>query len=352
MTKKTRYFLAGSAAVLLAGVFTGLVAYYAGGFQPVAASAVANELRYVPAGASLVAFADVKSIMNSELRMRLKQAAPGQEQGQKEFYEHTGIDIEQDIDYVVAAMTPGSTDRGAPLVVARGRFDETKLEGLIREHGGQVEEYKGKRLVVATHKTADGAIEQHDGPLETGTMVLAFLEPGMLAIGELGAVKSAIDAALSSQSVTGNNEMMELVADIGQSNNAWAVGRFEAIAHQVKLDQNLPPQAASQLNLVKWFAAAGHINGGVSGSLRAEARDEQAAQELRKGIDGLMALARLAGGADPKAGAMLNSLQLSGSGKSIVLSFTVPAELIDLALPPQPPAPQPPAAPESPEPRG
>jgi hypothetical protein len=171
----------------------------------------------------------------------------------------------------------------------------------------------------------------------------------MLAIGEGTAVRSAIDAALTSQSITSNNEMMELVSDIGRSNNAWAVGRFEAIAHQVKLDKNLPPQAAAQLNLVKWFAAAGHINGGVAGVLRAEARDETAAQELRKGIDGLMALGRLAAGSDPKASALFNSLQLSGSGKSIQLSFTVPAELIDMALPPIPPAPPAPAAPPQPQ---
>ena len=347
MTKKTRYFLAGSAAVLLAGVFTGLVAYYAGGFQPVAASAVANELRYIPATASLVAYADVRSIMNSELRQRIKAAAPGHEQGQKEFYDRTGIDIEQDIDYVVAAMTPGPTEHGAPLVVARGRFDDTKLEALIREHGGQVEDYKGKRLVVAQHTMERPDLPQA-GAAGGGSFVLAFLEPGMLAIGEHGAVKSAIDAAMASQSVTSNNEMMELVSDIGRTNNAWAVGRFDAIAHQARLDKNLPPQAASQLNLVKWFAAAGHINGGVSGSLRAEAANEQAAQELRKGIDGLLALARLAGGSDQRAVALLQSLQLSGSGKSIQLSFTVPAELIDLALP-QPPAPH---VPQPPQPQG
>jgi hypothetical protein len=330
MTKKTRYFLAGSAAVLLAAVSTGLVAFYAGGFQPVAASAVANELRYVPASASLVAYADVRSIMDSELRLRLKQAMPGQEQGQKEFFDHTGIDIERDIDYVVAAMTPGTGENGAPLVVARGRFNDTQLESLIREHGGQVEDYKGKRLVVATHKVEG----EHHG-FKPGSLVLAFLEPGLIAIGELGAVKSAIDAQMSSQSITSNNEMMELVGEIGRSNNAWAVGRFEAIAQQAKLYENLPPQASAQLNLVKWFAAAGHINGGVTGTLRAEARDDVAAQELRKGIDGLMALARLAGGADPRAAAMLQSLQLSGTGKSVVLSFTVPAELLDMALPPQ-----------------
>src|SRR3954469_24968253 len=105
MTKKTRYFMAGSAAVLAAGLGTGLVAYYTGGFQPVSASAVANELHYVPADAMLVAYADVRAIMDSDLRARLKDALPTHEKGQQEFQEQTGIDIERDIDYVVASVS-------------------------------------------------------------------------------------------------------------------------------------------------------------------------------------------------------------------------------------------------------
>src|SRR5262245_41254738 len=139
MTKQTRFFMAGSAAVMAAGLCTGLVAYYAGGFQPVSASAVSNELRYVPAETALVAYADVRAIMDSELRMRLKEAIPLPEEGQKEFQAQTGIDIEHDIDFVVAAATPGS-EATSPLVIARGRFNDTQLETLAREHGGTVEE--------------------------------------------------------------------------------------------------------------------------------------------------------------------------------------------------------------------
>src|SRR5215204_4336703 len=105
MTKKTRYFMAGSAAVLSAGLVTSLVAYYAGGFQPVSAAPVANELRYVPADAAVVAYADVRSIMDSDLRQRLKAAMPMQAKGQEEFQAQTGIDIEHDIDYIVAAAS-------------------------------------------------------------------------------------------------------------------------------------------------------------------------------------------------------------------------------------------------------
>jgi hypothetical protein len=307
--------------VLAAGLTTGLVAFYAGGFQAVSASAVSTELRYIPADATMVAYADVRAIMDSDLRARLKQAMPMQEKGQQEFQAETGIDIERDIDYVVAALAPGIS-QGSPLVVARGRFDTVRLEGLALQHGGTMDEYKGKRMVVV-RKTA----ERHDDvPIETGDMVLAFLEPGLLAMGDLTAVKHAIDAQLTAHSITSNNEMMELVTEMGAYNNAWAVGRFDVIASQAKLSE----QVMNRLPPVKWFAAAGHINGGISGSLRAEARDDKSAEELRSVVNGFLALGRLQAQSDPKAAALVNSLQMSGSGKTVALSFTVPSELLQL----------------------
>ncbi len=314
MTKKTRYFLAGSAAVLAAGLCTGLIAYYAGGFQPVSAAPVANELRYVPADATAIAYADVRAIMDSDLRMRLKAAIPMHQQGQEEFQRETGIDIERDIDYIVAAVAGASPETGG-LVVARGRFNNTQLETLALQHGGIVEDYKGKRIVNSR------VHEQH-----TGQFALAFLEPGLVAMGAKAAVQRGIDAQLNAQSINGNSEMMDLVADIAQSNNAWAVGRFDAIASQAKL----PPEIAQRMPPIKWFAAAGHVNGGISGMLRAEANDEQSADLLRRQVNGLLALGEMVGGSDPKTAALVKSLQMSGSGKTVALSFTIPAELLQL----------------------
>jgi hypothetical protein len=321
MTKKTRYFLAGSAAVLAAGLGTGLVAYYTGGFETVSASPVENELRYVPADATLVAYADVRQIMDSDLRARLKEALPMHEEGQREFQAHTGIDIERDVDYVVASLSSVSGQHPAPLVVARGRFNDTQLETLAREHGGTVEDYKGKRIVVCS-STENGT----PVPTQSGSVTLAFLEPGLLAIGDTNAVKTSIDAQLSAHSVTSNNEMMELVHEISEYNNAWAVGRFDLLASQA----NLPEQVSSRLPPIKWFAAAGHVNGGLSGSLRAEARDDQSAENLRDIVRGFLALARMQAGSDPRVQGLVESLQLTGSGKTVALSFTVPAEVIQL----------------------
>jgi hypothetical protein len=257
--------------------------------------------------------------MDSDLRARLKQAMPMHEQGQQEFQAHTGIDIEHDIDYVVASLTSG-LDKPAPLVVARGRFNDTQLEGLIREHGGTVEDYKGKRIVVSPTNM------HGDMPVQSSSITLAFLEPGLIAIGDTAAVKTSIDAQLAAHSITSNNEMMELVTDIGQSNNAWAVGRFDVLASQA----HLPEQVAIRLPAIKWFAAAGHVNGGLTGSLRAEARDDQSAENLRDVVRGFLGLARMQAQADPRTSALIESLQLTGSGKTVALSFTVPSEILEL----------------------
>jgi hypothetical protein len=313
MTKRTRYFMAGSAAVLTAGLCTGLVAYFAGGFQSVSAAPVANELRYVPANSAVVAYADVRSIMDSDLRARLKAAMPMHEKGQEEFQAQTGIDIERDIDYIVASAAGPNPEAGG-LIVARGRFNDTQLEGLALQHGGQVEDYKGKRVV--NSPTREGHPQ----------VTLAFLEPGLVAIGTKATVQSAIDAQLSSHSITANEEMMQLVGDISSNSNAWAVGRFDTIAQQAKL----PAELASKMPPIKWFAASGHVNGGISGTLRAEALDEESAELLRRSVSGMLALGEMVGKSDPKAAAMINSLQLSGSGKTVALSFQVPAEVLSM----------------------
>jgi hypothetical protein len=324
MTKRTRYFMAGSAAVLVLGLCTGLVAYYGGGFQALSASTGPDELNYVPADATVVAYADVRAIMDSDLRQRLKQVMPmHDEKGQKEFQEQTGIDIERDIDYVVAAMTPAAGHTG--LVIANGRFDVVRLEGLAREHGGTLEEYHGKRLVVGP-SSIDVNGEKKPLPHQVS---MAFLQPGIVAVGESATVKHAIDTQMSTQTIRTNGEMMDLVSDIGRNNNVWAVGRFDVIANQARL----PEQVANQLPAVKWFAAAGHINGGISGTLRAEARDELSAENLRDVVRGFLALGRMQAQADPKVAAMLQSLQLTGTGRTVQLSFAVPSEVLDMISP-------------------
>jgi len=332
MTTKTRYFVIVSLLVLGVGMGTGLVAYYVG--FPAGAQGHQGgpgELGYVPRDASVIAFANVHEIMTSELRQKLRRALPMQENGQQELQNQTGINIETDIDTVVASMhpDPSTNSPGGGMVLARGRFDEVKIESLMREHAAHVEDYNGKRVIVADTKDVDGVV--HGQP---GSFAVSFIEPGLAAIGSTRLIKSAIDLhkagnnpQVGLESVTGNDELMSLVRSLDNgSANAWAVGRFDALRTQ----SHLPANVLSQIPAITWFAVSGHVNGGVRGTLRAEARDDDSANNLRDVVRGFLALAKLGSGAKPELQAMMQSLEVSGSGKTVSLSFAVPAELFDV----------------------
>jgi hypothetical protein len=329
MTKRTRLFLALASGILVVGLGTGLLASYMGGFQglTIIGGDGPAELAYVPADVRFVAYADVRDVMDSEVRRKLSVLQPGTNTGPQHFKEQTGIDLETDVDYVVAAHSGMPPESGPPLVLARGRFDEVRIEGLVREQGGVVEDYKGSRLLVH----------------EANTIAVVFLEPGLVALGPPEAVRQAIDTKAGASSVTGNDEVMRLVRDIDDG-DVWVVARFDALT-----GSRLPAEVASQLPAIQWFSARGFIGSGLEGQLKVETRDEASAQSLQEVIRGFMALGRLQTGQHPEVAEFLNSVQLGGDGKSVSLSFSLPSEMIDAlgalraerARPRPAPAPQP-----------
>jgi hypothetical protein len=331
MTTRTRYFLIASLSVLIGGVGAGLVAYYVG--YPASAFAQQDwqdDLRLVPRDAALVAYADVQDVMASDLRQRIRSVLPFSEDRQREFENQTGIKVETDIDHVVACAAPAVEGGQAPafgLMLARGRFDEVKIETLMREHGASVESYKGKRLIAAPDAAASGPSGAPDGSGSTGRppLALAFIEPGLAAVGSASLVRQAIDLHGGGTSITANREMMDLVGSL-EDGNLWAVGRFDVLADRSRLTA-----LAGPLPPIDWFSVSGNISGGIRGVLRAETRDEAAATNLRDLARGSIALLKLrASTGQPGLQMLVDSLELGGSGTTVALSFEAPATIVDV----------------------
>jgi hypothetical protein len=317
MTTKTRYFLVGSLLTLGIGLGVGLVAYSLGlSTSAFTRQGGPDELQFVPANAALVAYADVRDIMTSDVRQKLRSTLPIKEDGRHEFQNQTGINIETDIDHIVAAIVPTGEQTGhmpgAPIVIARGTFDQVKIEALMREHGAQVEEYKGARMVVG------------DSPDGKHSVSLAFLEPGLVVVGSSALIRGAVDLKAGGASIATNDEMMGLIHDM-DSGNAWAAGRFDALTSRA----NLPSGVAEQLPAVTLFSASAIIDSGIRATIRADSRDEESANGLRDVVRGFLALAKLQSSSRPELSAMLQSLQLGGTGKTVSLSFDLPASALD-----------------------
>src|ERR1700730_8793754 len=277
MNARTRYLVIASLLVLAVGLGTGLVAYYVG-LPALQRHPGPAELEFVLRAGAMVAYAEVREVMTSELRQRLRRAMPAQENGRREFEDATGVNVETDIDRVVACWDPQDAGSGpsSGLVFARGVFNEAKIEALMRDHGARVDAYKDKRIVVG-----------ESGPRHE-SLALAFIEPGLVAIGNGRLLHAAIDLQKGGDNVTNNEDVMRLVRAL-DSANAWAVGRFDALQSTAAL----PPAVAQHVPAIAWFSISARVTDGLDGVVRAEARDGEAAKNLREVVRGFVALAKL-----------------------------------------------------------
>jgi hypothetical protein len=305
MSRRTRVFLSVAGAVLAVGLGVGLVASLLGGELSFVGSRGPAELAHIPRDTRLIAYADVRGVMDSALRRRLSDPTNSGESARR-FREATGIDVERDIDHVIAAWS-GESAAAAPIVMLNGRFDQGRIEALVLERGGAVEAHGGHRLLVADRN-----------------LTVAFVEPGLVVVGTTGAVQRALDVAESGTDVRDNAEIMPLVRDV-RDGQVWLVARFD----ELTVDR-LPADLARQLPAITWLSLTGFIDAGVQGRLRVETRDQAAARDLREVIRGFLALARMQAGQQPVLGDLLDSLQLTGQDTTVVLSFVIPPELLDV----------------------
>jgi hypothetical protein len=331
MKNRTRYFVILSLLITVVGLGTGLVAYYVGFPASVlAVTSGSQELRYVPRDATLVAYVGVREVMASELRKRLRETLPDQNNEQQEFQKQTGINIETDIDHIVAytEQSASAGNQTPGMILARGTFAESKIEALMREHGARVEPYKNKRLMIMSGNSFLPKDPGNDASPPVAVtrpdLALSFLQSGLIAIGSAELVRRTVDFETSGDNLMANDEVMNLIKSL-EPGNAWVVGRFDALRGAAPL-----PEGLKQLPAITWFTMTGRIADGISGVLRAETRDEESANNLRDLMRGFMALAKLQAGSQPDLQPLVQSLELGGSGKTVALSFSLPAQVLEL----------------------
>jgi hypothetical protein len=264
----------------------------------------------------MVAYADVRGLMNSPFHDRFRQLQRTSPAGSDDLEARTGIRFDTDVDGVLVASTGGDAPPAdGSLLIARGRFDAVRIEGVMRGRGGQIDQYRGKRIVTVANTANDAA--------------LAFAEPGLLLFGPSASVRGALDAkAGASAGIGSNGEFMALVNDVSDG-TAWSVAKLDTTSGRTPF----PPALMNQLPPINSFAASGRVDSGLHGRLRAEARDIQSAESLRDVIQGFLALARLQGGRDPAYRSMLDSVALTADGTAVSVSFDVTPAALDLLAP-------------------
>src|SRR5687767_6139300 len=328
MTKKTRYFVITAGAVLIVGLGGGLIAYLAYNRMAAVPAGLPSEVRYVPADAEVVAFANVRAIMDSELRRALMpNIDPESRKGRQMMNDFAGVDLEKQVDHVVMYVEPfvrqsqenaQTTEIPRASLLVNGSFDQARIEQVIRERGGTIEEHNGRKLF--THQAGREQV------------AVGFVERDLIAIGQADLVRRAIDISRGSardfRNVTTNGELMNLIRDASGS-TAWVAGQFEEISRRMKL----PTTISGQVPPIRVVSVKADINGGVKAMIRAEAGDKAAADQLRDAVRGFISLARLHGGGKEEFANVLKTIELSGSDNTVRVSFAVSPETLRVIAP-------------------
>lgn len=322
MTARTRYFVVASATTLIVGVGGGLVAYltYTRGLGVPAG--LPPEVRFVPANVEVVAYADVRALMNSELRRELQPTIEGgSRKGHRMMNDFAGIDLEKQVNRVVAYVEPSRSadaEQGRrpvlprAVVMVQGSFDSGRIEQFIRERAGASEDYKGRRIFV--HRDDDKA------------MAVGFVAPDLIALGQEDVVRHAIDMSVDSsapRNITTNSDMMRVMRDAA-GGTAWVIADFQAVRRQMRLPENI----SEQVPPLRIVSARADINGGIRATVRAEAGDEAAADQLRDVVRGFISLARLHAKDKSEMEGALKTIELSGEDRTVRLSFAVPPDTL------------------------
>ena len=328
MTKKTRYFVLAAGAVLIVGLGGGLLAYLAFHRGAGLAGGLPPEMRYVPADVAMVAFADVRAVMNSDLRRALMPSIdPESRKGRQMMNDFAGVDVEKQVNRVVAYVEPytppdpqsqAKPEVPRALVLVHGTFEPARIEAFIRERAGTMDDYKGRKIFV---RLEDG----HE-------IAVGLVGSDLIAMGQGDLVRRVIDMSLDgsglAKTIAANPEMMNLIRDNAGS-TAWVVGQF----HEISRRMRLPAGVAGQVPPIRLVSVKANINGGVKAAIRAEAGDNAAADQLRDVVRGFLSLARLQAGGKQELENTLKSIELSGSDTTVRLSFAVSPETLRIIAP-------------------
>jgi hypothetical protein len=312
MTQRIQGVVVGGGGRLILWLGIGLLVSLNAGTAFAQSVAGSVDLSHVPSNASVVAYANVRDVMFSDVWARIRQMA-GDDLGEFRL-EQLGLDLERDIDEVSGFLAPGATpERPAGLALLRGRFDMTRLEAVAREAGATVSDYSGTRVV---------SIEAD----EVGELAMAALEPGVVAVGDLANVHQAVDQLSAGSDVTANEEIMALLDRIESGSHAWAVGRLGDLGALGMLPADVP----MQIPAVTGFALSARIDSGVSASVSIEGRDNEAGQHLRDLLQGVLAIVQSQTTGNAELQTMVDSVELGGIGTTATVSFSLPSEGLDL----------------------
>ncbi len=296
------------------------------GLCSLAAAADPEMMGLVPPDASLLMGADIARIMSSPIGEAIgdamKQGVAKQQsvelaKAKPEFREQIqllgNIDLSHEVREVVIA---GGYGKSAPmLIIVRSSLDPARIRAL-QAFAGDAIEYDGVPILASS---------------KPGNGVIAFLDNGIVLVGQMRDVKSAIGRRR--QATVLPAALAALVTQYGKY-DLWSVSTETFPAPVQDHAAGSPIEATA----AQYLARVAGVNGGVrlspdfELSVDVEARTAKAATELAEGLAWASSALKAEAQKTGKGGSGLESLKYRVEQKHILVSLQVPEQEIRAGL--------------------
>ncbi len=263
-------------------------------------------LKLLPSETQGVAFIDVAALHEAPL---VKEAlASGQFQ---QFHRdldrlkaETGFDVHRDLQKVtVATLGPQQM-----LAIAQGQYDKLKIEQLFNEKGHMTSEvYLGRTLYGDEHKA------------------VTFID-NLIILGDRNTVKKAVDQMSLPGSQPLRGDLLDAIRTIEAGSQVWAVGDFSIHNVPVGIPGRVP--AAEMLKSFQSGTYQMRVDRDVHAKAVCTFTDAEAAKNLSDMARGFLAVAKLQVAKEPDLLHLLDGIQVSSSGTSVVVNIDEPGELL------------------------
>lgn len=267
----------------------------------------------IPSDARFVAGIHADQIKNSRFGQYLLDQMKSEENNFSKLIAQTGFDPRRDLSEIIVASSDPQNKNHNSLVIARGRFDATRINAFVRQSGAGQTSYQGIDIVT-------------DSRHENAEAWMAVLNPSLVVAGGSHLVKQAIDQNRQGGRLQ-DAKMAGRIAELSGRYDAWIVtSNLDGMPVKMgKLDPNLVQSMDSMMGGVRF---------GTNVELMAEAamRSEKDAGALADVVRFLAGMVQLNREKDPKSEEMANLLEkidIKATGNQLRLLLTVPEDYFE-----------------------
>ncbi|MFL6352407.1 MAG: hypothetical protein ACJ74Z_11235 [Bryobacteraceae bacterium] len=272
-------------------------------------------LGLVPPGTKLVSGIQLDQARSSQFGRYLLNQIDTEDERFQQLTEETGFDPRRDLNEVLFATSgPGEVNTQPSFVVlARGSFDQNRIEAKAKAKGAAVETYQGVHLMLK-------ARENHHN---SG---VAFLDGGIAVLADRATLRqivagratpTVLDAALQDQ-----------VVKASAANDAWFASSMPGsyLTRHLEHETSQPMQHAQALQSILQSSGGVHFGDMVEFSLDASTRSPQDAVSLADVLHFGASMVQMQRQNDPRAAIVasaVDSMKITSSGPTLHATFSL-----------------------------